>query len=109
LRSQDQAENLARSVKAAVAATQVGVNQYKAGTVPFNTVFNLEITQVQQQDQLAIAHGNIALNLINVYRALGGGWELRLQKGNGCDVPALDVAQHGSLPPPTENLELQSR
>jgi len=80
LRSREQAEDLARSVTAAVAATEVGVKQYKAGTVPFNTVFNLETTQVQQQDNLAVAQGNIALNLINVYRALGGGWEIRTQK-----------------------------
>ena len=40
----------------------------------------LETTQVQQQDQLASAAGNIALNLVNVYRALGGGWEIRCQK-----------------------------
>ena len=68
---------------AAVAATNLGVQQYKTGTVPFNTVFNLETTQVQQQDNLAVAQGNIALNLIAVYRALGGGWEIRLQD-NAC-------------------------
>jgi NodT family efflux transporter outer membrane factor (OMF) lipoprotein len=93
LRSRDQADDLARSVSAAVAATQLGVQQYKAGTVPFNTVFNLETTQVQQQDNLAVAQGNIALNLINVYRALGGGWEIRTRNEN-CGpgptaVPAL--------------------
>ena len=65
---------------AAVAAAQVGVRQYRAGTIPFNTVFNLELTQAQQQDNLAVAQGNIALNLINVYRHLGGGWELRQQE-----------------------------
>ena len=80
LRSREQAEDLDRSVKAATAATQLGVQQYRTGTIDFNRVFNLETTQVQQQDQLAVAAGNIALNLINVYRALGGGWELRCQK-----------------------------
>ena len=80
LRSREQAEDLDRSVKAATAATQLGVQQYRTGTIDFNRVFNLETTQVQQQDQLAIAAGNIALNLVNVYRALGGGWELRYQK-----------------------------
>jgi NodT family efflux transporter outer membrane factor (OMF) lipoprotein len=79
LRSQEQAEDLARSVRAAKKALAVGKDQYRVGVIPFNTVFNLEITQVQQQDQLAIAAGNIALNLIAVYRALGGGWELREQ------------------------------
>ena len=80
LRSREQAEDLDRSVKAATAATQLGVQQYRTGTIDFNRVFNLETTQVQQQDQLAVAAGNIALNLVNVYRALGGGWELRYQK-----------------------------
>jgi outer membrane protein TolC len=80
LRSREQAEDLDRSVKAATAATQLGVQQYRTGIIDFNRVFNLETTQVQQQDQLAIAAGNIALNLVNVYRALGGGWELRRQQ-----------------------------
>lgn len=87
LRSQEQAENLAQSVKAASAATQRGIQQYRAGTIDFNRVFNLETTQVQQQDQLAVAQGNIALNRINVYRALGGGWELRYQKEGFCQAP----------------------
>jgi len=80
VRSREQAEDLDRSVKAATAATDLGVTQYRTGTIDFNRVFNLETTQVQQQDQLAVAEGNIALNLISVYRALGGGWELRIQK-----------------------------
>ena len=80
LKSREQAEDLARSVTAAAAATEVGVAQYRTGTIDFNRVFNLETTQVQQQDRLATAQGDIALNLIAVYRAFGGGWELRLQK-----------------------------
>jgi NodT family efflux transporter outer membrane factor (OMF) lipoprotein len=80
LRSQEQAADLAKSVEAARAATQLGVQQYRTGIIDFNRVFNLETTQVQQQDQLAVAAGNIALNLVNVYRALGGGWELRNQQ-----------------------------
>jgi NodT family efflux transporter outer membrane factor (OMF) lipoprotein len=98
VRSQEQAEALSRSVKAATAATEVGVKQYKTGTIDFNRVFNLETTQVQQQDQLAVAQGNVALNLINVYRALGGGWELRLQKEN-CAAASLGVPQSANLEP----------
>ncbi|MDR3635916.1 MAG: efflux transporter outer membrane subunit [Isosphaeraceae bacterium] len=78
LRSQEQSEALQRSVVAAAAANEVGVSQYQTGTIDFNRVFNLETTQVQQQDRLASAQGEIALNLISVYRALGGGWEYRL-------------------------------
>ena len=92
LRSREQAEDLDRSVRAATAATQLGVQQYRTGTIDFNRVFNLETTQVQQQDQLAIAAGNIALNLVNVYRALGGGWELRLHKEQ---LQASTNGEHG--------------
>jgi hypothetical protein len=36
LKSQERAEDLARSVSAAAAATEVGVTQYRAGTIDFN-------------------------------------------------------------------------
>jgi NodT family efflux transporter outer membrane factor (OMF) lipoprotein len=115
LRSQEQATDLARSVTAAAAATKLGVEQYKTGTVPFNTVFNLETTQVQQQDNLAVAQGNIALNLINVYRALGGGWELRLQKVNcapppvAAPAPAAAPAARQPEPQPALTLIIEPR
>ena len=94
LRSREQAEDLARSVEAARAATQLGVQQYRTGVIDFNRVFNLETTQVQQQDRLAVAEGDIALNLISVYRSLGGGWELRLQK----DFPGGEHPTHAAMP-----------
>jgi NodT family efflux transporter outer membrane factor (OMF) lipoprotein len=93
LRSQEQAADLARSVEAAKAASALGLTQYRTGTIDFNRVFNLETTRVQQQDQLAIARGNIALNLIAVYRALGGGWEMRYPKGS-CGA----TAHSGAVP-----------
>jgi hypothetical protein len=68
------------------------VQQYRTGVIDFNRVFNLETTQVQQQDQLAVAAGNIALNLVDVYRALGGGWELRLQKDRHLGEPTTHTA-----------------
>ena len=98
LRSREQSEDLGQSVKAAAAATQIGVRQYRAGTIDFNRVFNLETTQVQQQDNLAVVQGNIALNLINVYRALGGGWELRYQREGGGEAVAADVAAPAAAP-----------
>jgi NodT family efflux transporter outer membrane factor (OMF) lipoprotein len=78
LRSREQSDALGRSVQAAVEATKIGVGQYSSGTIPFTPVFQFQTSQVSVQDQLALAQGNVALNLINVYRALGGGWELRL-------------------------------
>ncbi|MBV9124847.1 MAG: TolC family protein, partial [Planctomycetes bacterium] len=98
VRSREQSEDLARSVKAAAAAAEIGVNQYRTGTISFNTVFQLETTQVQLQDVLAVGQGNIALNLINVYRALGGGWQIRDQQDQGGPAPVVQTPAPGKVP-----------
>lgn len=104
-KSQQQATDLGRAVEAASAASQIGLEQYRTGIVNFNTVFNLETTQVQQQDQFALVRGNIALSLIEVYRAVGGGWELRLTPlATTNDAPIEPQIER--LPPPiTESPE----
>ncbi len=80
LRSQEQADALARSAAAAVAATRIEEQLFDQVRADVNRLFTLANARLQAQDQLAVAQGNIALNLITVYRALGGGWELRLQQ-----------------------------
>jgi NodT family efflux transporter outer membrane factor (OMF) lipoprotein len=109
LRSREQADDLTRSVKAATAALAIGRDQFRVGTIPFNTVFNLATTQVQQQDNLAVAQGNIALNLINVYRALGGGWELRTQREHGGVAPKRVATLLGLEPSGPEPEPLSAR
>jgi outer membrane protein TolC len=101
LQSQEQAETLARSVKAAVAATKIDEKLFTDLKADVNRLFTLEITQVQQQDELAVAQGNIALNLINVYRSLGGGWELRIEKENCGEVARSTAAGQGEVPAST--------
>jgi NodT family efflux transporter outer membrane factor (OMF) lipoprotein len=102
LESREQVDALSKSVAAAVAATETGTGQYRRGTVNFTPVFQLQTTQVTVQDQLAIAQGNVALNLINVYRALGGGWEIRTQ--SGADLAALLAAPEAAAVPTTPEL-----
>jgi NodT family efflux transporter outer membrane factor (OMF) lipoprotein len=98
LRSREQAENLARSVKAAVEATKVQEQTFRDLKADVNRLYTLENTQLQEQDNLAVAQGNIALNLINVYRSLGGGWELRYQR-EGCGEAARTAGPvQGVLP-----------
>ena len=93
LRSREQADNLARSVQAAVSATQIQVKNFTDLKADVNRLFTLENTQVQQQDNLAVAQGNIAvLNLINVYRSLGGGWEIRMERESGDRAGPIDGA-----------------
>jgi NodT family efflux transporter outer membrane factor (OMF) lipoprotein len=78
LRSQKRADYLAESVVAAQRAVEISLAQYRGGTVDFNRVALLQQNLVQQQDLQAQARGAIALGLIDAYRALGGGWQIRL-------------------------------
>jgi NodT family efflux transporter outer membrane factor (OMF) lipoprotein len=74
LQSQRQAARLAESVREAERSVELVLVQYRGGVTDFNRVFNTQAVLVSQQDQLAIAQGQIALNLIRVYKAMGGGW-----------------------------------
>jgi len=78
LRSQQQARHLAASVDAAARTVDITKEQYNQGEVDFTPVFIFESTLTEQQDQWAVSQGDIALGLIAVYRALGGGWQIRL-------------------------------
>jgi NodT family efflux transporter outer membrane factor (OMF) lipoprotein len=77
LRAQDRADLLARSVTAARTALELAVSRYREGLVDFTTVLTAEQTLLSQQDNLAGTLGSISSNLVGVYRALGGGWEIR--------------------------------
>ena len=79
LRSQEQADAPGRSAAAAWRPRTSTRRLFNTVRADVNRLFTLANSRLQAQDQLAVAQGNIALNLINVYRALGGGWELRLQ------------------------------
>ena len=48
--------------------------------VDFNTVISTLRTLVSQQEQLVASQGTVATNLVDVYRSLGGGWEIRQDK-----------------------------
>lgn len=46
--------------------------------MPFNTVISTLLQAlVAQQDQLAAIQGTVVTNLVDLYKSLGGGWELR--------------------------------
>src|SRR5206468_12242407 len=81
-------------------AVQIALDQYKAGTIDFTRVTQLEQALVLLQDTLAQARGEIATGLIQVYRALGGGWQIREM---GCDPSRLgpSAGEHFPSAPPS--------
>ncbi len=78
LKAQQQVRSLAQSAEAARQSVELVMAQYREGTVDFNRVFNVQQFLTQQEDHLAVAQGSVAQNLIQLYRALGGGWQIRL-------------------------------
>lgn len=109
LRSQEQAKFLAQSVTAAEKAVVVAAVQYKGGLTDYNRVATLQQNLVQQQNLYAQSLSNIDQGLIQVYRALGGGWDIRL---GGTSGPQFDpeslprVEPDAATPPTTEPLPI---
>jgi len=86
LRSLERAGALAESVKASERAVEIALVQYRGGLTDFNRVALLEQNLVEQQDLYAVAQGDVVQGLVATYRALGGGWQIRLQSLPG-EVP----------------------
>ncbi len=89
LKAQDQAGFLARSAEAARGALDLATRQYREGVVDFTTVLIAQQSLLSVQDNLAATLGNIAKNLVGVYKALGGGWEVR----EGKDLVPIEIKE----------------
>ncbi len=76
LRAQVRAQFLAESANAAERSVQLSFVQYREGATDFSSVLLTLTEQFQQQDALTETNGSIATNLIAMYKALGGGWEV---------------------------------
>jgi NodT family efflux transporter outer membrane factor (OMF) lipoprotein len=80
LRTQDQVAFLSDAVAAYKNSVNLSTRQYKEGMVDFQRVLDAQQNLVQQQDNLVTTTGDVGLNLISLYKALGGGWEMRTGK-----------------------------
>lgn len=98
LQAQVQVLALGESVQAAGRLVELVESQYKADTVPLSRLTHAEETLVRQQDRLAAAQQEVALHLIRVYRALGGGWEAFAPPAKPCTrtAPTQDVGERSS-------------
>ncbi len=76
VRSQEEVVFRAQSVKAAARSAQLATIQYRDGAVDFQRVLDTERFLNDQEQRLTTNQGDIPLNLIEMYRALGGGWEI---------------------------------
>ncbi len=65
------------AVTAARRSVELSTTQYLDGAVDFQRVLDAERSQLQEENNLVRLRSSIATNVISLYKALGGGWEMR--------------------------------
>ena len=63
------------AVEASREAVKLVTVQYDAGLTDFNNVLTTQELLRSQEDQLIVSDTELAMDLIGLYRALGGGWD----------------------------------
>jgi NodT family efflux transporter outer membrane factor (OMF) lipoprotein len=64
------------AVTAARRSVELSSLQYRDGAVDYERVLDSERTQLQEENKLVNLRSNAATNVISLYKALGGGWEM---------------------------------
>ena len=77
LRRQEEARFLEDSVKASQRSVDLSMLQYKEGMVDYQRVLDSQRFLANQQDAWTATRGDVVINLIAMYKALGGGWQIR--------------------------------
>ncbi len=79
-RSQEEVKFLEDSVKALKRSVDLSLIQYKEGLVDYQRVIDNQRFLTDQQDVLASVSGAVNLSLVAMYKALGGGWQIRAEE-----------------------------
>ena len=66
-------KSLQGAVKAATDAVTISQDLYKNGLKDFNNVLDAQRSRLQLEEELVISRGQITIDLINLYKTLGGG------------------------------------
>jgi NodT family efflux transporter outer membrane factor (OMF) lipoprotein len=77
LKAQERIDFLKTSVDAAKRSADLALMQYRGGSTDYTTVIMAQQALLSEQDRLAATRGESPLGLVAVYRALGGGWQIR--------------------------------
>ena len=80
LRLQEQDRYLIESVKASRRSVDLSMLQYQEGLTDYQRVLDTQRALAELSDQQTATKGNVVLNLVSLYKALGGGWQIRAGK-----------------------------
>jgi len=78
--AQKEAEYLRQGVTTSGRSMELSMLQYKEGLADYQRVLDSTRALTAKQDQYAQIQGRIATDFIGMYKALGGGWQIRLGK-----------------------------
>lgn len=119
LRKQQEVLLLSDSTEAAKRSVEISLIQYREGLVDYQRVLDTQRFQTQEQDLFTSTAGDVAINLVGMYKALGGGWQIREGKDfvpeeireemvKRTDWGGLLSAEKLETPPDDERLEWRS-
>ena len=74
MRSRERADDLGRAVVSAETAAELARQRYAAGLIDFQSVLDSERTRFTAEDDLAATRTDIVVAVIQLYKAMGGGW-----------------------------------
>ncbi len=74
MEEQNRRQSLSDAKRAALQATALAQDLYKAGLTDFTSVLDAQRSLLSFEDQLIQNEGNIISSLVRLYKALGGGW-----------------------------------
>ncbi|MDQ1333621.1 MAG: hypothetical protein QG552_571 [Thermodesulfobacteriota bacterium] len=77
VKAQEEVRYLTLAADAAKRSVELSLIQYREGATDYTTVLTAQQALLLQQDNLVIGRGDVPQGLVSIYRALGGGWEMR--------------------------------
>lgn len=77
LKAQEAAVFSQNAARGAQRSAELALVQYREGAVDFQRVLDAQRSLLQEENSLARTQSAIATNLISLFKALGGGWEIR--------------------------------
>jgi NodT family efflux transporter outer membrane factor (OMF) lipoprotein len=96
---------LSAQIEHARAALDLARTRYIDGVTEFVTVLDAERTLLQAQQEHATSTTNVSLDLVQLFKALGGGWETEFPDVPSETVAATPVSAHQIDTPPAPALQ----
>ncbi len=91
--SRERLATLRRAAEAARNAALLARFRYNSGLIDFQSVLQTQLTLLSVEDGVANAQATVGVAHVQLYKALGGGWQPESAASTGPDV-------HGSVSPP---------